>query len=248
MKLKVNPKSFITEFINPVNEINKEGRMAIFYDADREEIYSVSGTKTESIRLYNTYKCFEVEEPVDRVSINVLRLIKGLQCIDNDETNIDLDIDYSAKTCSFNSRSLKFSVNLLNDNMVSVPKFNVEVFKKFTTNHSIPVNADSVNNIKRALDFSSDTGKFYIEQEEEKIFFYFGDKNSTSNSTDSIRVLIADNVTTTIPSKIYDVDVLKLILRTKNDFSIKLNDNGVMFIEIQNNNSNLKYITTPIKK
>ena len=112
MKLKINPKTFITEFINPVFEINKEGRIAVFYDETQNEIYSVSGTKTESIRLYNTYKCFDVEEPSNRISLNVLRLIKGLQCIGSDEQMIDLDINTDNKSCSFTSKSIKFNVRL----------------------------------------------------------------------------------------------------------------------------------------
>ena len=248
MKLKINPKTFITEFINPVFEINKEGRIAVFYDETQNEIYSVSGTKTESIRLYNTYKCFDVEEPSNRISLNVLRLIKGLQCIGSDEQMIDLDINTDNKSCSFTSKSIKFNVRLLDDKMVTVPKFNVDVFKRFAIDHSVFVNADSVSNIKRALDFSSETEKFYIEQEGSDIYLFFGDKASTSNHTDSIKVLIAEGITSNIPSHIYDVDILKLILKTKNDFSINLNNNGIMFIEIQNNSSNLKYITTPLKK
>lgn len=248
MKLKINPKTFISEFINPVFEINKEGRIALFYDESQQEIYSIAGTKTESIRLFNTYRCFSVEDPSTRVSLNVLRLIKGLQCIGSDEQIIDLDIDTSNKTCAFTSKSIKFNVRLLDDKMVTVPKFNVDVFRRFAIDHSVFVNADSVANIKRALDFSSETEKFYIEQEGSDIFLFFGDKGSTSNHTDSIKVLIAEGITSKIPSHIYDVDILKLILKTKNDFSINLNNNGIMFIEIQNNNSNLKYITTPLKK
>jgi hypothetical protein len=248
MKLKINPKTFITEFINPVVEINKEGRMAVFYDENRKEIYSVSGTKTESIRLYNTYKCFDVIDPCNRISLNVLRLVKGLQCVGASEQVIDLDINNSNKSCSFTSKDIKFNIRLIDDKMVTVPKFNVEVFRKFSVDHTIAVDAESVINIKRALDFSSETEKFYIEQEGTDVYLFFGDKSTTSNHTDSIRVLISEGISNNIPSHIYDIDILKLILKTKNDFSINLNNNGIMFIEIQNNNSNLAYITTPLKK
>lgn len=248
MKLKIIPKTFISEFINPVFEINKEGRIALFYDETKNEIYSISGTKTESIRLFNTFSCVEIENPVSRVSLNVLRLIKGLQCLGSEEPVVELDINTDNKSCSFNSKSIKFNVKLLDDKMVTVPKFNVDVFRRFAIDHTVSVNADSVSNIKRALDFSSETEKFYIEQEGTDIYLFFGDKGSTSNHTDSIKVLISEDVDTKIPTHIYDVDILKLILKTKNDFSINLNNNGIMFIEIQNNSSNLKYITTPLKK
>jgi hypothetical protein len=246
MKLIINPKSFVSEFVNPVNEINREGRIAIFVDDDN--IYSISSTKTDSIRLFNTYKPYGIENAENKVCLNILRLVKGLMCINEDQTSIELDIDEKNKNCSFDSVDIKFNVKLLDERMVSIPKFNVKAFKEFPFEYNIEVDQDAMSNIKRGLEFSSETGKFYIEQENDVVFFFFGDKNSTSDHTDSIRVKIADNISDTIPNKIYDIDILKLILKHKNDFSIKLNTKGVMFIEIQNNNSTLKYITTPLIK
>jgi hypothetical protein len=246
MIIQINPKEFVNEFINPINELNREGKIALFCDGTN--LYSISATKSRTINLYNTYKPLHTEDPVERSSLNVLKLIKGLGCVANDEMFVSLDISKENNTLTFATKEIRFNIRLLDDNLVEVPKFNLEVFKKFSVHHEVNINSSKVVNIKKALEFSAETSKFYIEQEDGDVFFYFGDKSSTSNHTDDIKIHVAEGVTTKVPNKIYDVDILRLVLKSKNDFSMKLNDNGVMYIEIENNNSNLKYITTPLIK
>jgi hypothetical protein len=165
-----------------------------------------------------------------------------------DEMFVSIDISAETQTLNFSTKEIRFNIRLLEDSMVDVPKFNIEVFKKFAIHHEVNINSDKVNNIKKALEFSTETSKFYIEQEDGDVYFFFGDKNSTSNHTDDIKIHVAEGVTTKVPNKIYDIDILRLVLKFKNDFSIKLNDNGVMYIEVENPNSNLKYITSPLIK
>jgi hypothetical protein len=248
MQIQINPKEFITHFINPINEMSKSGKVSIFTKDD--VLYSVSSTESNTITLYNTYRPLTITNPLDRFSINVLKIIKGIQCAKSDSSFIELLIgeDPNSPCCSFNTKDIKFNIRLLDNNLVSVPKFNVNNFEKFVTHHTINISADKVSNIKKALELSSENCKFYLEQDNELLYFYFGDKTSTSNHTDDISVLVAEDVRTPIPKKIYDADILRLVLKGKNDFSMKLNDNGVMYIEIENPNANLKYITTPLLK
>ena len=248
MQIQINPKEFITHFINPINEMSKSGKMSIFSKDDI--LYSISSTESNTITLYNTYRPLTIKNSLDRFSINVPKMVKGIQCASSADSFITLSVaeDDKSPSCSFDTRDIKFNIRLLDNNLVSVPKFNVSNFDKFETQHIVNISSEKVANIKKALDLSSENCKFYLEQEGTLLYFYFGDKVSTSNHTDDISVLVAEDVTTDIPKKIYDVDILRLVLKGKNDFSMKLNDNGVMYIEIENPNANLKYITTPLLK
>ena len=246
MIIQINPKEFINDFVNPINDLNREGKIALFCDGT--DLYSISATKSRNINLYNTYRPLNVEDPIDRCSLNIQKLVKGLSCVMKDEMFVSLDISAESKTLNFSTKEIRFNIRLLEDSLVEVPKFNLEVFKKFAVHHEVNINSDKVNNIKKALEFSAETAKFYIEQEDGDVYFYFGDKNSTSNHTDDIKIHVAEGVSTKVPNKIYDIDILRLVLKFKNDFSMKLNDNGVMYIEVENPNSNLKYITTPLIK
>jgi hypothetical protein len=244
MKIQINPKEFITNFINPINELNKEGKIALFSTDD--ELYSISTTKSRTIHLYNTYRPLLIQDPVQRFSLNTLKLIKGLQCTNSSSPFIELIISLDKQNCSFTTDEIKFNVRLLDDNMVDVPKFNIAIFNQFQIDHVVNIDSEKINNIKKALEFSSNTSKFYLEQENENLFFYFGDKSTNHN--DDIRILVSNSLTMQLPQKAYDIEILELILRFKNDFSMKLNDNGVMYIEVENPNTNLKYITAPLIK
>lgn len=251
MIIQLNPKEFISEFVNPINDLNREGKIALF--CSDGELYSISTTKSKTIYLYNTYKPLNIEDPIERCSLNIQKLVKGLGCVSSDEMFVTLEIkkdqsDINGNTCSFSSRDIRFTIRLLEDLLIEVPKFQVSVFKKFEVHHVVNIDAAKVSNIKKALDFAIDSPKFHVEQEGSDVFFYFGEKNSTSNHSDGIKILVAENVETQVPNKIYDIDLLRLVLKFKNDFSLKMNDNGAVYVEIENNNTNLKYITTPLKK
>lgn len=247
MKLVINPKEFVTTFINPLNEVNTDGRIAIFTDEDL--IYSISANKSETIRLYMTHRPLSIEEPIDRFNVNINRLLRGLQCLSNDVANtVELNIDDNGSTCSFLSDTIKFNVRLLEDKMVNLPKFNVEIFKAFPIDFVVPIDKGVVANIKRALEFSSETGKVYMETEANKLYLHFGDKSNSETHTDNIKILVSNDAPEGIPNKIYDVDILRFILKVKTDFVFKLNKNGVMFIEITNSDSILRYITSPLLK
>jgi hypothetical protein len=248
MQIQINPKEFINYFINPINEMTKSGKIAIFTKEDL--LYSVSANDSTTIILYNTYRPLSIQNTLDRFSINVVKMVKGIQCATTDSSFITLSIaeDPASPACSFSTKDIKFNIRLLEDNLVSVPKFNVANIDNFESQHVVNISAERVANIKKAMDLSSDNCKFYLEQQGELLYFYFGDKNSTSNHTDNISVLVAEDVKTEIPKKVYDVDLLRSVLKGKNEFTMNLKDNGVMYIEIENPNSNLKYITTPLAK
>lgn len=244
MKLQINPKEFKKHFIEPIMDIEKEGKVSIYCDGSI--VFGITSNKASSITLYNTYAPLYIEDPEQRISLNIMKLVKGLDCVGSEDLFISLDI--SPDICSFSTKNLKFNIRLLDNNLVAAPKFDREIFAKFPTHHEIAVDQDRVGNIKKSMDFSPTNGKFYLVQDGELVYFFFGDRSSTSNHTDDIQVLVAEDVKTSIPTKIYDVDILRMALRHRNNFSIKLNDNGVMYIEIENPNSNLKYITTPLIK
>lgn len=243
MTLTINPKNFLEEFVSPILELNKDGKTAIF--AEDEELNAVSATTNNAIYFYNTYKPLAISDPVSRFNINLLRLVKGLGCVKSAEDQINLQVNVSA--VSFETKYVKFNVKTISDSIVTVPKFNKNVFSQYTFDHTLTLNKSSLSDIKKAMDFSSETGKFYIERDGSCVYLFFGDKSS-NNYNDDIRILISEDCTTDLPEKIYDTSILKLIMRAKNDLAVKIANNGVMYIEIENTHSNLKYITTPLIK
>ena len=247
MTITLNPREFIHNFIDPLSEIDKVGRVSL-YNSGGKDIYTVVSTPSGGIHLYNTFSAFEVTDPIDRCSINIQKLCRGLNCIPRDTTMVVLTIDPKKGVCAFSTPDVKFNIRLLDDNMIAVSKFNIETFHKFPFHHEVAVSEAKLAGIKKVMDFCPDNKKFHLIQENKCVYFYFGDKLSTSNHTDDIQILVADDVQTQVPTKIYDIDVLRLILRQRNKFTMKIHDNGVMCIDSVLSNTTQKYITVPLLK
>lgn len=225
-------------------EINKEGKAAIF--STDTELYSISQTADNRVVLYNTYTPASIDEPLKRFNINLTQVIKALNCVKQTESFSEFNI--LNNSFSYQDEMIKFNIRLLNDNLLMLPKINPENIKNFPFTSEIYIESDVIKDIKRVLDFSIATDKFYIEVENDKLYFLFGDKaEDTANIQNDIRILVSDKFNGAIPSNIFNVNILKLIEKSKNDLVFKVGKNAMM-VQIQNENSMLQYLTTSLKK
>lgn len=129
-----------------------------------------------------------------------------------------------------------------------VPKVNPEAIKNFPFTSEIYIQILTIRDIKRVLDFSTSTDKFYIEVEGDKLYFLFGTRRKILlDIQDDIRNFsILMRFGGTIPSNIFNVNILKLIEKSKNDLVFKVGKNALI-VNIQNENSTLQYLTTSLK-
>jgi hypothetical protein len=224
-------------------EINKEGKTAIF-TAEDGKIYSLSQTADKSVMLYNTFQGNEISEPLSRFNVNIAKLVKAVNCLKKTDNLTEFNI--LNNSLFYQDDVVKFHIRLLSDSVMEVPKINISQVENFKSSAEIFMDSGVLSDIRRALDFSSLTKKFYIETEDNKLYFLFGDKED-SNMYDDIRVLISENFSGTIPSSIFSINILKLIERTRNDVVFKIGQQA-MIAKITNENSVLQYITTSLKK
>ena len=225
-------------------EINNEGKAAIFTTPEGE-LYSLSQTADNRVILYNIYKPLNIETPLERFNLNINKLIKAVNCVNKTAIISSLIIDNN--TISYKDDLIKFNIRLLNDKLLTVPKINIANLKTFPFTSEISIDAKVIMEIKRAMDFINTSDKFYIEIEDNKLYFLFGDKNDTSHSSDEIRILVSDKFTGEIPSKIFNTDILKLLYKAKSDIVVKIGQHALM-ISIENDDNQLHYITTSLKK
>lgn len=244
MKLTINLRSFQKEFVAPILEINKDGKAAIFVKDNL--LYSISQTSDNRVSLYNTYSPFNIEDPLPRFNVNLTRLTKALTCLKKAESVSTFNIQNN--NLSYQDDLLKFNLKLLDQNLLIDPKINPEAIDRFPFTTEIKVEASIMSELKRVLDFSSETEKFYIELEGNKLYFLFGDKSAESaNVHDDIKILISDNFRGEIPSNIFNINILKLLERANTDVIFKLGRNALI-AQFQRENSNYQYLTTSLKK
>ena len=147
---------------------------------------------------------------------------------------------------SYKDTTISTNIKLIENSIIAVPKFNVNTFKSFEFNFSTKITQAKVMELKRAMDFASDTSKFYISNEDGKIFITFGDKQVSYS--DDIKVVLSDSFDGELTQNIYDISILKLTTRFNNDMLLKIGTNGALCIQLIQPNSELNYITTQLKK
>ena len=181
-----------------------------------------------------------------RFNVNLTRLTKALSCLKKADAVSTFTIENN--NLLYQDDLLKFNLKLLDNNLITVPSINPDAINRFAFTSEVKVEATIMSELKRVLDFSSETEKFYLELEGNKLYFLFGDKSTESaNIHDEIKILISDNFQGQITSNIFNVNILKLLERANTDVTFKTGRN-VLLAQFQRENSNYQYITTSLKK
>jgi hypothetical protein len=244
MILTVNPILFQKEFLTPILEINKEGKSAIFFEDNK--LYSLSQSADHRVILYNTFIPAEITDPVKRINVNIPRLLKALNCVSKTESLISFTIEDN--NLLYQDDIIKFNMKLLGDNLLKVPAVKAENIDKFPFTSQIYISDSTMKDIKRVLDFMVNADKFYIEKEDDCVYFYFGDKSADDrNLQDDMRLLISNQFHGEFNSTIFSTEILKFMAKSKTDILFKIGQN-TMLSEITTDDSTLSYITTSIKK
>ena len=232
--------SFQKEFMLPLLEINKNGRIPIFVDKDH--IYSLVKGDSDNI-LYITYNPISITDPIDRFNVNLLKLNKGLTCIKTDNfSELVIDKNY----LEYADDSIKFNVKLLASNTIAdCPKIKPESIKSHPIDGTITIPNSYIKDIIKAKNFAIDSNKVYIEQSGNDAVFEFGDRET--DHKDNIRITIPDSVTGDITTSIYETSIFDLIHKAKSDIVMKMGQRALI-IEINQIDSCLTYLTPKLKK
>lgn len=242
MKLNFNSKNFRQEFLDPIKDVNKGGKTPIFTEGNK--IYSISAYDQNSVFLYNTYKPVSISDPRPRFNINLERLKKALMCIPEDKQFIEVSIEDNK--LSYKDDRLSANICLIEDQIVIVPKFNLDTFKNCPFDFKVKIPQEKIKEIKLCMDFANETSKFYITNNKGKLMLVFGDKLTKHN--DDITVFLSDKFEGNLNENVYDITILRLTTQFKSDILMNIADNGALWMKINLDNSELNYITTQLKK
>lgn len=246
MKLTLDYKSFIANYIGPIIGINKKGQAAIFTDDNK--IYSISSTETGSVFLHNVFHAASIEDPIKRFNINLSRLQKGLDCVKGNFPFVDfvVSLERGEKALSYADSNIKFNIKLIEDNIINIPKFNIGVFQTLTPTFEIPITQDNLMALKSANAFASETSKFYIQKEDDNVYIFFGDKQEKHN--DDIKVLIPNPHSGELVENIFDTTILNLIFKIGENVQLKIYENKILSMSVIQDNYTLNYITPKLKQ
>lgn len=242
MKIILNPKKFINEFIKPIKELKPDGKVSIFYEDGY--LYSIVHTvEKDYAHLYIKYVPLLIENPFEKININLSQLEKGLDCIKNEE-NVELEIKKESRELVYKSPTIKFSIKLLEESMMPsvnlMPKQADTV--KFDTEFSIC--KSTMDDLMKARKFS-DTSAFHTKIEEGRLYFVFCPMEQVNSHNDSISIFVTEN--NDVPQQNYSVELLDLIGNTKNDSILKFLKKGVFVVRIDTESTIQTYLFSPVK-
>jgi hypothetical protein len=244
LKILINPKIFLTGFINPALEINPKGRSAITYE-DNHLHMSYLADDNSGVCFYQKIKPKMVIDPIDRFNIDLNKLAQALNCITSNPDEVALIID--KKELTYKGDFLNFKIRTLENEMVPVAKFSpkkLEEYPNILGEFSIP--QQIIQDLKKADSFASDSVKFYLEPEDSKLFILLGDKQQ--KHLDSVRILVKDNFDKNIPELVYNIAFLRVLFRIKTDITVRILDNGALLFITETAETKKIYCTTKLKQ
>lgn len=240
MKLTLNLKSFISEFVDPVTEVNKDGKTAIFI-ADGK-INTICALKNYTVYLYNEFTPISIENPIERFNVNLAKLSKALLLADPGGF-VTLEVD--GNNIKYVGNNM-FVIKQIDSNLINIPKFNINILKNMDTVFETSIGKNRIKDLKIAIDVTKQTEKFYIENIDGKIYIMFGDK--LQDHQNITKVLINDQFTGEISENVYNTSILNLILKENSDIILKTSSNNALLMQVKNEFSTLNYLTPLLKK
>lgn len=237
LKIK-NKKDFISNFLNPVSNLNDACILEIVDNVLISTLASTDGT----IVCKST---IDVESDINtKINIpDIKKLIRVLEIIPSAEIELKLN----ENNISYNENGYRFRYHLLDDGIIKQPSLNVEKVNKLNFDTSFNVKENDLSTLFKGSSFATETSKIYIYEEEDKIFGELGDRNR--HNTDNFVCILSDvyegNLIKPLP---INFDSFRLI-SFNNSKDIKFNINtemGVITCTFQKGDTSLIYIISAL--
>src|SRR5688572_24341558 len=108
MKITFELNTFKQEFLNPILEVNKLGKSAIFVEND--SLYCITSINNNSIILYNSYKPFKLDAPLPRFNVDLGKISKAILCAKPSSNLVTLSVNDT--TVTYEDDATKFNIRL----------------------------------------------------------------------------------------------------------------------------------------
>lgn len=185
VKIK-NKNDFVSKFLSPISKINENAVIKVHSD----KITSLITTNDETLILYVIYYSDNNLPEVKDLNIpDVNRLIKVLNCIDDD--NMDISLDRNKLT--YTSDNINFKYHLLEDGIITSPSISFDKIKKLNFSTSFDIRSTDIINIIKGSTFTVDTDKLYLFTKDGKVQCELTDKQK--HNIDSFSQTISDTYT-----------------------------------------------------
>tara|TARA_R110002050_G_scaffold6130_2_gene25950 strand:- start:6681 stop:7421 length:741 start_codon:yes stop_codon:yes gene_type:complete len=237
--------NFINEFLTPLGRVNSRCILRI----DSEQVFSLISTGDNTIVVYGKHTVdTDIEESVTLNIPDLPRLLKIMQCIDED----DVELDVQSNHIKYESDNIRFKYHLLEDGILTLPPLSIEKINNLEFDTTFKAPFSSFINLIKGSTFALDISKVYFYTKDGAVFAELADKQA--HNTDSMSIKLCDGFSGNSIDEPLPVgfEAIRTIVGvgTRCDSIVgKINSKlNVLSFEVNNDNTKMTYIISGLIK
>lgn len=241
MILKItNASIFVNDFLTPVSKVNDCCILKVSSDGYKSVVTSADN----SLILYAIYnEDLDIQEPISLNISDVGKLIKILNCLENDSS---IELVFEGNCIKYVSSDINFTFHLLADNILQEPGIDVRKIGELDFDFSFNITNRSLINLIKGSTFATDSNKIYFSTHNSIVYGELTDQQK--QNIDTYKQKVSDGYRGSPPATSIPVsfELIRNIssVRTE-DISIRLcSSNSVFLFNAEKEQSNLTYIAS----
>ena len=210
MELKLVKKDFADNFLSVIGKAVD----IVSIKLNKDGLYAVCNKPDTSIILLAKYsKAFNVEQEVTLNIGDVKKLLRVIDCIDEDELVFTIESNH----LYYKTDKLQFKYHFLDDSVVPKVTLKREKIEALTNDTFFNIDIKKLQEILKASSFTTDTNKIYLYGQSDGVYCELGDKEKSN--TDNISLKVADKVEGQPFNQIipFNLDIFRILTGVKFD-------------------------------
>lgn len=249
MELNLNRRTFLSDFLIPVNKIADKGIFTVKEDGIECLSCSAYDKKEQTIILYTKYvERFGVERELKLNIPNIAKLINVFSFLSEDEVKLVVD----ANSLSYKSphSGISFRYHLLEDGVLDAPTVKMENIYKMGFDFDCSMPNATLKTLLKGSSFADQTNKVYLFTKDKKLHGILMDENL--KNTDNFEIPLAESYGgMDIKKKIpMSLEIFKVVSSLNFDaVTLKINvEKGIIMFEVKTDKYLLQYVVTSLVK
>jgi hypothetical protein len=236
-----NKDSFLNNFLIPLSKVVDSAVLKV----EKTKITSLISTNDNTIVVNAVYNDDEIEYTGILNVPDIKKFCRIVACIE--ESSITFKVD--ANNISYTSPTIRFKYHLYEDNIISVPKLDMEKLKRLSFDAKFSLQIQAISALIKGSTIATDTNKIYLTVKGSDVY---GDLTDQSRAnTDSYGMRLTEDYSGTAFSKPIPLnfEIFRIISYMKfKTIDIQLvTKMGVMVFDIALDSSNIKFVVSALE-
>lgn len=235
-------KVFVRGFLQPISKINDSCVVSV----SDSGLQCITCTPDASIILHTKLtQDIETEKPLNLNISDIRKVIKAIECIEKDDFLLTID----RNNIGYSSKEVKFKYHLLEDNIITIPKLNVDKLNEVNFPIKFNIQYKALIELLKGSTFTTESNKIYLYSQDGVIYADLTDKSR--QNVDSFTIPVYEGYAgDKFEGVCLTFELIRIIsgVRVK-QLDCKINPKlGVVLFEINDGTITTRYITSSYVK